>query len=327
MRCGNPASAAAPSPETTLSRITATVAPSTAGQSSSSASRRSSIPIETKNRLLKTSRSGETSATTWCPKCDSESSSPAAKAPSASERPSACVATAAPRQKAIEPSTKLSRRPVRACRSRIHGITRRAVKKERGGRCDPGREAPADRPAARRLRPAERGDHHQHRHQEEVLEETDADHQPPVRGAELALLGQQLEDHGGARERDQEPEKERRSRRPADGEREAGGRTDRQRHGERSAEEESPPDLGELGKRKVEADGEEQEDDAELGEPGDRRALLDHGEPGRSEQHAGEQQPHDRGHAQPPARQQHRDRGAENDHQLDEDLVQHRIQR
>ncbi len=72
------------------------------------------MPMEMKKTLVKTSRKGATSATTWWLYSDSETTMPARKAPSASEKPRCSVKYAMPRQTSSAPSTKTSRMRVPA---------------------------------------------------------------------------------------------------------------------------------------------------------------------------------------------------------------------
>ncbi len=86
-----------------------------------------SIPIETKKTALKTSRKDVISARAWWPYSDSESTSPARKAPRAAERPAQEVASAEPSTRKRTATTKISfcRVPARAPMKR--GITKRAT--------------------------------------------------------------------------------------------------------------------------------------------------------------------------------------------------------
>ncbi len=142
----------------------------------------------------------------------------------------------------------------------------------------------------------------------EVLQEQDADAQPPVGSRQLVALGEPLEDDCRAGERDEQADEDgerhrcpRRRRRERD---DQGGA----RHLQQPGGKDRPPDLPHRRQRKIEANGEEQQDDAELGEHLDVFRVADHAGPGGSGHHAGEHQRDDRGDAQP--REQHDQREA-----------------
>ncbi len=58
----------------------------------------SSIPMDTKKRILNISLRGRISLNAWCPYSDSEITRPARKAPSASDKPTSDVNQAVPKQ-------------------------------------------------------------------------------------------------------------------------------------------------------------------------------------------------------------------------------------
>jgi len=89
----------------------------------------SNIPMEMKNRLLKRSRNGRMSETTWWLYSDSEMTTPARKAPSARDNPSEDVSQAMPRQERSEAIRKISRTRIRTIRCRIRGMRKRATAK------------------------------------------------------------------------------------------------------------------------------------------------------------------------------------------------------
>jgi hypothetical protein len=82
------------------------------------------MPIETKNKTEKASRNGRRSALTWWLSGDSLTTTPATKAPKASDTPKiSAAARAVPNEIARTARMKSSREPVRAVLSSIQGIS------------------------------------------------------------------------------------------------------------------------------------------------------------------------------------------------------------
>ncbi len=91
MRAGYLSAAVALAAVAALTAITNRVSPRTRTGCATTKSTSTSMPIETKKTLAKTSRNGVVSATTWGLYSLSETMIPATKAPSASEKPSDSV--------------------------------------------------------------------------------------------------------------------------------------------------------------------------------------------------------------------------------------------
>ena len=116
---------------------------------------------------------------------------------------------------------------------------------------------------------AERADQEQQRHHGKVLGEQDGETGAAGRRHHAALAGQQLHDDGGRGKRQADADDQRRSGRLAEPQR---AETDRQRRHDdlQAAQPEHQPAHGEqAAHRQFEADEEQQEDDAEVGDEGD----------------------------------------------------------
>ena len=103
-------------------------------------------------------------------------------------------------------------------------------------------------------------------HHDEVLRDQDADHDPARQRPHAALVHQGLEADHRAAERNQRPEPDRHHPGPAEQAAERGAEQDRQRHLDRRPDEGNPPDRLELLERELQAEGEQQERDADLGQ-------------------------------------------------------------
>ena len=134
----------------------------------------------------------------------------------------------------------------------------------------------------------------------EVLIQQHADHQPAVRRIEL-VAGRQFAQHdGGARQRDEQADEQPDAPRFAH-------RQDQHRHQhrggagdlQRSAEQHGLPDAANLAERELEADGKEQQHDAEIGEDVDVLLRFDDADAGRAGNRAGDDERDDRRDAQP----------------------------
>ncbi len=183
-------------------------------------------------------------------------------------------------------------------------------------------EAERQRAGRRRHRAAEDRGEHDHRHDQEVLVEEDRERHLAVRGLRLAPLVEQLQDDRGAREGDHHAEEDRLRGHEAVDRGAAGDQRQGERRLERAAEQERPPHLAQPGERQLEADDEEEEDDADLGEELDRLGVVDQAERGGADQHPGHEQPDQRRQAQPVADQHHQHRGAEDRDRLLEEVPQ-----
>ena len=132
----------------------------------------------------------------------------------------------------------------------------------------------------------------------EVLEEHDAHDESPVWGVELIRRAQFLEHDSGARERNEEaceeaqaPGRHRAREREDEDEDRRRGCADLQR----PADQHLPPDPADLGKRELEADREEQQHDAHLGQQLDIVLRLDDAHACRAGDRAGDDERDDRG--------------------------------
>ncbi len=147
-------------------------------------------------------------------------------------------------------------------------------------------------PAA--ARSAEQGHDQHHRDDAQILEDQRADDEAAVRGVELAALGERAQHDGRAREREDEavedgaaeglPERQRHARRRRGGE----------AHLQRAAERDLAEDVAQPGERELEADGEQQQHDADLGQHLDCVHRRRQPESEGPEQRAGRQQPRHR---------------------------------
>ena len=125
---------------------------------------------------------------------------------------------------------------------------------------------------------------HRHQHQQrrdgEVLQQQHGEAQAPDRRGEAFALGEHRNDDRGRRQRQSRADRRRRRGRPSE---RIGDEPQRQRGDDELAEaefEHQPAHALDALERQFEADGEQQHDDAEFGQPGDR---LDVGERQRGE--------------------------------------------
>src|SRR5207249_10166833 len=105
-----------------------------------------------------------------------------------------------------------------------------------------------------------------HRDDGEVLDERDADHHAAVAGVQLAAVHEKPHEHHGAGHGDDEADGEPLPGRPAEHAPGAGAQRGRQQDAQRSAEQRDPPDAQQVAQRELDADREQQQDDADLGE-------------------------------------------------------------
>ena len=165
-------------------------------------------------------------------------------------------------------------------------------------------------------RPREKG-HEQHdRHDTEVLEDQDSRRQAPVWRVDLAAVGQQLQDDRGAREGDEEPQEH--GHLPARDQHQAQqrGRGRGEPHLENPHAHDLPRHLAEAGQGELDPDGEQQQDDADLGEGLDGVHV-----PHQPQRVGAEQQPRDNEagegrEAEPVEHQDHQHRNREDDGEI-----------
>jgi hypothetical protein len=149
----------------------------------------------------------------------------------------------------------------------------------------------SDERAARR---AEHRHEQHHRHDGEVLEEQHGHRQAPVRGVDLAAVGEHLEDDRGRGQRDEQAGEERHPGVHAGEQQDAGRQQGGQRDLQPAADEQRAAQLLEAVEAELEADGEQQQQHPDLGGRVDDLAVLHEAQGVRADQHAREQERDDR---------------------------------
>ena len=160
-----------------------------------------------------------------------------------------------------------------------------------------------------------------HRHDAQVLEQQHADDELAVGGVDFAPLGQALEHDGRARERDEKPEEQRLRRagapRGRDGRRRGRGQPDL----DPAANRQDLPQPAKFAERELEPDGEEQEDDTDLGEVADLLGVADPAEPRRPQRRASDDEAGDGGQVEAAEDQHDGHRRGEDDDQVAQEHV------
>lgn len=168
----------------------------------------------------------------------------------------------------------------------------------------------------------DQGDHRDDGH---VLEDQDAQGQLALGGVRFAPVGQDLEDHGRAAQRDQEPEEDR----FLDGHPEKSQAQDRGGDGQHDLESapqpEIPPDPLQAVQGEFEADHEQEHDHADLGQDSDGFGVLHQGQAAGADQDPGEKETHHRRKLDLVGDVDDQDGGAQEDDQLLDDGEIHRI--
>ncbi len=161
---------------------------------------------------------------------------------------------------------------------------------------------------------------HQQRHHGEVLEQQDREGGAAGARDLLAALDQQLQHEGGRRQRepaaDDDRGRHRKAARP-------GQQSDQRGGGEhlRAAEaEHQPAHHAQPLERQLEADREQQEGHAKLGQHPRRRRLVDQPERGGADQHAGREIAEDRADPQAPEQRHDHDGGEQEDQEVVKDV-------
>ncbi len=138
------------------------------------------------------------------------------------------------------------------------------------------------------------GNGQEHRDDREVLEDEDAQERPTVRRVQLPPVHEQLQDDRRRRQGDEVAEEERMRGAIAAGGRDSEDERDRDRHLDRPTEPYELAQASEVAERKLEPDGEEQEDDSQVGEHLDDVDVAHESEAERTEETAGHEEPDQR---------------------------------
>ena len=142
--------------------------------------------------------------------------------------------------------------------------------------------------------PGQQGHRQDHRHHAQVLEHQDPDRQAAVRRVQLAARRQRAQDHGGAGDGDHASQEHRRPRRQP----ERPGQDDRARKRHRdldaAAQEHGLPQPAQAIDRQLQADAEQQQHHADLGQQLDLVGVVHQAQRRGAGQHAGQDEPRDR---------------------------------
>ena len=179
------------------------------------------MPTPRKNRPSRMPRNGSMSASSWWRKVDSDSSTPARKAPIAIDSPPSCMTSAAPSTTSSAAAVITSR----ACGGREHAEHR--VEQPAAGRDQRRRSRRAPMPMLEPARSAgscsappgaRKRDDRQQRHDRQVLEQQDRDDALALRRRGLAALVEHLHDDRGRGQHEahagDEGDRERQARQP-----------------------------------------------------------------------------------------------------------------
>ena len=275
----------------------------------------SSMPTETKNRLARTSRAGIRSAIAWWRNSLPATISPARNAPSASEMPASDSAHVVPKHTRNTVRMNSSRSP-RPGHERQQPRDQEAGRHQHAGQDRDGRADREQYLARGAVASGQQGNGQDHRHHAQVLEHQDAHGQAAVRGIQLAARGQRAQDYGRAGNGDHAPQEHRRPRRQP--ERPGNARRACQRHCDldAAAQEHRLPEPAQAVDGQLQADAEQQQDDADLRQQLDLMGVVDQAQSGRSGQHAGQDEPGDRRDADAAQQRHHHHGGPEHDHEV-----------
>ena len=137
----------------------------------------------------------------------------------------------------------------------------------------------------------------QKRHDAQVLEQQDPDRELAVRRVDLAALRQERDHERRARHRDERAEHRRGARLRTERGRDRSDRAERDRDLETARDHRGPPHPPQPVERQLEADLEQQEYDAELGERLDARGIVDPAQSTGPEERPHHEESRDRGQA------------------------------
>ncbi len=156
----------------------------------------------------------------------------------------------------------------------------------------------AERPERlkRRTVPAAQHGHQQHHgHAGQVLKDQHGHGQAADHRVGLLTIAEHAQHHRRtAADRHQKARKKRRTHIDAQRQRQPEHDQGGQSHLQPASQEQFAPDAPELVQLELDADREQQQDDADLGRVLDERLVADQPQHARSDQHAGQQKPHDR---------------------------------
>ena len=169
--------------------------------------------------------------------------------------------------------------------------------------------------------PGQRRHEQDHRHDAQVLEQQHADDELAVRGVDLAPLGQALEHDRRARQRDEKADEERLWRagapRGCNGRRRGRGQPDL----DPAANRQDLPQPAKFAEGELEPDGEEEQDDADLGEVANLLCVADPAEPRRPQRRASDDEAGDGGQVDAAEDQHDGHRRGEDDDQVAQEHV------
>ena len=174
------------------------------------------------------------------------------------------------------------------------------------------------RPAARFAEQRQRGEHGNHR---QVLEQQNGESRLPALRTERAALVQGLQRERGRGERQRHPGDQRDAHVDAQEQRDAGDQRDRAQHLRQSQRDEPRAHVPQPVRLELEADDEEQEHHAELGEGADRLRLADQLKAPRSDGDSSEQISRHRAQAEAMRRHHRHHGGCEIDRGLQQESV------
>src|SRR5688572_4594790 len=165
----------------------------------------------------------------------------------------------------------------------------------------------------------ERRDEH-HWDDDEILEDQDADRRTSMRRVELVAIGEHANHDRGAAQRDEHSEED--GDRQAQSERGRGRRrrTERQRNLERPAGEEKRADTRQLLDRELDADGEQEEDDADFRQRLDVLDTIDETESERAAEQPSDEESDDRRQPRAMERDDDDDAEAEDEEEILEEM-------
>ena len=167
----------------------------------------------------------------------------------------------------------------------------------------------------------ERRRQRQHGNDREILKQKDPEDEAALRGMDFSAPHQERQQHRRGRQGGQHPGERRRMGRRSGRQQkeEAADENDRAQHVKGPSQEKRSADLPQPCQREFEADHEEQHRDADLGQHFDVMGIPDEPERARADDRAGDEETDRRRDLEPPARQEHEERGAQRDDEIAED--------
>ena len=268
-----------------------------AGQCSSRNAPSSSIPSEMKKRLASRSRIGRISAWAWWLNSLSARTSPPRNAPSAIEIPSSELIHAG--ADAGDDDRQRKRLAASAAGHRAEQQRQREPAHDEHDRHRAERPSDRERHCVERRLPGQNRHEQEQRDDAQVLDEQHPDHQPAVRRVELIAAAQLLDDDRRARERHEQTGEHGERQRPIrrrddDADHDGGGDANLQDAGA----DHPAPDAAKVAEREIQADREQQQDDADFCEQLDVFLRPHDADAARAGDRAGRYQSDDRRNAQ-----------------------------